>query len=134
MTKKRLLVCVAVSIVMLLAVVGIDALMQKGEKPFQKIEIREASVKMLATQELFAISDVDALQAVLNDMVVYEKDDSWRQSNGINYVLMLVLTDGTQMEIREGGSFIAIDEIGYRAEYKSCEKLNDFVHSFVKTN
>lgn len=86
--------------------------------PYQEFSITDGQV----TAEL-----VD----LLNDVTIYEEDNSFEDYSGQWVEFELTMTDGSSKIVVAYNPFIIIDGIGYKTEYEPCEKLNAFGNSLT---
>ena len=74
------------------------------------------------------MEETDRLIALLQDVVIYEEDNSYTEYAGQAVTIQLTMSDGTQTSITEYNPFLIIDGIGYRTEYEPCEALNRYAN------
>ena len=128
MRKKYVIPCRCLSVVVV--VVMITALMA-GKKPFKNLEatdVASATVRFLPPDKTFQIQDIDELVKILNEVVVYNKDNSYNEYAGQAVVFTLFMSDGSKKEIMEYSPFIVVDGTGYKAEHKSCTSLDIYAN------
>lgn len=77
------------------------------------------------------ITDIEELINYLNDVVVYNKDNSYTESCGQGVIFTLTMADGTQTEIMAYNPFLVIDGVGYKTKYESCQALNDYANRLL---
>ena len=127
--RKLLLAIVCLLLILAVIVVFVKA---KGKKPFQDLEaadISAASVELVPPDTTVQITDLEELAGYLNDIVVYEKDNSYNDYAGQTVTITLTMKDGSKKEIRENNSFVVIDGTGYKAKYEPLEALSHYANS-----
>lgn len=100
-----------------------------GGRPFQKLEAAEvtfASVCLTPPDATLEIPDIEELTGLLQKAVVYNRDDSYTDYDGLGVTFALTFADGTQTQITAYNPFLIIDGVGYRTEYAPCEALNQY--------
>lgn len=127
---KRLLfafICVLVS--------GIIAFVfSSGRKPFKGMEpseIASAMVRLSPLDKTIMITEVKELTNYLNDVVIYNQDNSFTEYDGQGVIFMLTMADGTQTEITAFNPFLIIDGVGYKTKYEPCEALNRYANRLL---
>lgn len=104
----------------------------KGKKPFQDLEasdISGASVELVPPETTVQITELEELAGYLNDIIVYEKDNSYNEYAGQTVTITLTMKDGSKKEIRENNPFVVIDGTGYKAKYEPLEALSHYANS-----
>lgn len=134
MNKKRLIF--SLTIIILLTVLAIFGLYHfLGKKPFaniNKADISSASVQLMPPNKTVQITELSELADVLKDIVVYNKDDSYKEYDGQAAIFTITMTDGTKTVISAYNPFVVIDGIGYRTKYEPCERLSQFANDLLK--
>lgn len=100
-----------------------------GTKPFKKLtmnEIKEVTVKLLPPKVTKSLNEEEIvkLTEILNDVVIYNKDNSYTEYNGQAVIYTIVKKDGSELEINAYNPFLIIDGVGYKTKYEPCEELN----------
>lgn len=90
-----------------------------------------AQVQLTPPDKTIQITDIDELVSYLNELVIYNEDNSYTEYMGQGVVVTLTLSDGTQMEITESNPFVIINGIGYKAKYEPCEELNHYANRLL---
>lgn len=133
MNKKRLIF--SLTIIILLTVLAIFGLYHfLGKKPFANIneaDISSASVQLMPPNKTVQITELSELADVLKDIVVYNKDDSYKEYDGQAVIFTITMTDGTKTVISAYNPFVVIDGIGYRTKYEPCERLSQFANDLL---
>lgn len=132
MKKKTWIISIA-SLVIILTI-GIICYKSIGRRPYKDLEaadIVSASVELLPPDETVQIIEIKELVEYLNDVVVYEQDDSWREYSGQATVFTLVMADGTVEEITAYNPFVIINGTGYCTKYEPCEQLNNLANRLL---
>lgn len=105
-----------------------------GRKPFKGMkasEIASAMVRLTPPDKTILITEMEELTNYLNDVVIYNKDNSFTEYDGQGVTFMLTMSDGTQTEILEYQPFLVIDGVGYKTKYKPCEALNNYANRLL---
>ena len=114
----------------LLAVACIGGLVgcsSSGTRPYQDLTAQEVS----SADKTLPVEDIGELVALLNDVVIYNKDSSYTDCAGQAVTFTLTMTDGTQTSIMAYNPFLVIDGVGYRTEYEPCEALNNYANELL---
>ena len=104
-------------------------------RPFQALkgsEILWASVCLTPPDKTVEIPDREELASYLRDVVIYEKDNSYREYSGQGVTFTLFLTDGSRREVMAFSPFLILDGVGYRTEYEPCEALNSYANELLE--
>ena len=129
--KKKICIILLIAAVICAISAGCIVLFTSGEKPFKDLraeEISSATVHLLPPNDTVTITDIDKLVKHLNDIVIYEEDNSYSEYNGQVVIFTIIKTDGTQMTIDASNPFVVIDDVGYRCKYKPCEALSSYAN------
>ena len=118
---------VSIVCILLLGIVACSS--SDGKKPYKDLdasEIVSATVRLEPPGKTLPVEDIDELTEYLQDVVIYDKDDSYKSYDGLSVTYMLTMADGTQTEIMPYNPCIVIDGIGYRAEHDPCSVLSNY--------
>ena len=121
----------------ILLIVAIGAILVKsllGTHPFRDLtpeDIASASVELLPPGKELPVEDLEALAALLSEVVIYRKDNSYGDYNGQTVIFTLTMTDGSTVQVSAYNPFLIIDGVGYRTKYESCEALSHFANSLL---
>ena len=99
--------------------IGISFLLFSAHRPFKDLEaadITSASVRLSPPDTTIQIVETEELVSYLNEVVIYNKDNSYTEYAGQGAVFTLSLADGSQVKITEFNPFIIIDGIGYKCK------------------
>lgn len=132
MRKKRLMIAIACIILVGIAVIVFFS--QQGKKPYKDLDAAQiVSAKVLLTppDKTIEIENIQELVEYLNDVVVYNEDNSYTEYAGQGVVFTLTMVDGTQTDIMAYNPFIVIDGIGYKTKYEPCEALNSYANELL---
>lgn len=105
-------------------------------KPFENLnasDIASATVQLTPPDKTIQIVETEELAALLRDVTIYEKDNSYRDYCGQAATFSLTMTDGSYTRIMEYNPFLVIDGVGYRTEYEPCGALLG-AYSWQKNN
>ncbi len=127
---KRLIIAFACVLVL-----GIIAFVfSSGRKPFKEMkpsEIASATVRLSPPDKTILITEIEELTNYLNDVVIYNKDNSFTEYSGQGIIFTLTMADGTQTEIIAYNPFLVIDGVGYKTKYEPCEALNRYANRLL---
>lgn len=104
------------------------------KKPFNNLEPSEivsATVRLAPPDKTIQITEIEKLADYLNDVVIYNKDNSYTEYSGQGVIFTLTMTDGTQTEIMAYNPFLVIDGVGYKTAYEPCEALNQYANRLL---
>ena len=136
MGKKKLLFGIAV--ILAAAGIALAARYAAGTRPFRDLteeEIQTVTVELYPPDvkaELDA-AQIEELISVLQEVVIYNRDDSYNLYAGQAVVYTVTKTDGTVIEISAYNPFLIIDRVGYRTEYEPCQELNGLGNRIADT-
>lgn len=131
MKKHKIKLIILVSIVL---IVGVLLFYGKERKPFEDLQasdISSASVKLIPPDQTIQITDYAKLTKLLNEIIIYNRDDSYRTYSGQWVEFTIILTDGTKIEVGSFNPFFVINGIGYKTEYEPCEALSSYANSLL---
>ena len=127
-SKKVWLIIVVVALALIVSVLFVAF---RGRKPLKNIELVNATVQLMPPDKTIQINDLDELEDLLEDIVIYNQDDSYTEYAGQAVVFSVTLLDGSQMEVTAYNPFVIIDGVGYKCKYEPCEELNDFANELL---
>lgn len=133
MNKKKLILALTIIILTVLAIFGLYPFL--GKKPFANIneaDISSASVQLMPPNKTIQITQLSKLADVLKDIVIYNKDDSYKEYGGQAVIITITMADGTKIVINAYNPFVVIDGIGYRTKYEQCERLSQFANDLLQ--
>ena len=102
-----------------------------GDKDLEAAYIPSASVRLSPPDTTIQIVETEELVSYLNEVVIYNKDNSYTEYAGQAVIFTLSLADGSQVEIIAYNPFIIIDGIGYKCKYEPCEALNHYANELM---
>lgn len=105
-----------------------------GKRPFRGItagDIQSVKFELFPPGVDFTLTpeEVEELAPLLDGLVVYRRDDTWRDYNGQMCVFTLTLADGSRTTVQAYNPFLIVDGAGFRCEYGPCEALNRFANT-----
>ena len=105
-----------------------------GTRPFKALapeDVQAAKVELFPPDVAIQLTteEIDRLVPLLNELVVYRRDDSWRECSGQLCVFTLTLSDGSQTTVQAYNPFLIVDGVGWRTKYGPCEALNHFANT-----
>ncbi len=127
--SKKIWIIPLLVILVLVGCVGISTFM--GRKPLKNLDIVSATVELLPPDKTIQITELDELEELLEEVVIYNQDDSYTEYAGQAVIFTIVLSDGSQMEITAYNPFIIIDGVGYKCKYEPCEELNNYANRLL---
>lgn len=132
MKRSRMLAAAVICVLLLSAV---NFIFNIGRKPFKNLDVSEiamATVRLTPPDKTIEITDVESLTELLKEVVIYRKDNSYKNYAGQGVVFTLAMTDGTLVEIMAYNPFIVIDSVGYRTKYEPCNALNNYANRLLE--
>lgn len=123
----------ALALACLLGLVGCSG---AGAKPYEDLtaaDILSAAVLLQPPDKALQVEETDRLIALLQDVVIYEEDNSYTEYAGQAVTIQLTMSDGTRTDITAYNPFLIIDGIGYRTEYAPCEALNSYANELLNS-
>ena len=130
MTKNKK-VWFIIAVVALTLIVSVMLITFRGREPLKNIELVSATVRLMPPDKTIQIKDLDKLEDLLEDIVIYNRDNSHSKYAGQAAVFSVTLPDGSQMEVTAYNPFVIIDGVGYKCKYGPCEELNDFANELL---
>lgn len=130
MTKNKK-VWFIIAVVALTLIVSVMLITFRGRKLLKNIELVSATVRLMPPDKTIQIKDLDKLEDLLEDIVIYNRDNSHSKYAGQAAVFSVTLLDGSQMEVTAYNPFVIIDGVGYKCKYEPCEELNDFANELL---
>ena len=127
-SKKVWFIIVVVALALIVSVLFVAF---RGREPLKNIELVSATVQLLPPDKTIQINDLDELEDLLEDIVIYNQDDSYTKYVGQAVVFSVTVLDGSQMEVTAYNPFVIIDGVGYRCKYEPCEKMNNFANGLL---
>lgn len=127
--KRRVVALILIGLLGLAACFG-----WSGKRPYKNLtggQISGAEVQLMPPDTTLRIEDVDALAELLNDVVIYQRDDSYTEYAGQAVVFTLTMTDGSVTSVTAYNPFLVIDGVGYRTKYEPCEALNHYANQLL---
>ncbi len=104
---------------------------EQSEKPYKDLvasDVVSATVTLSPPNKTVKIDDIEKLVLLLNDIVIYEKDNSYGEYNGQSVSFTLTMTDGRKEQARPFGDFFVINGTGYKTKYKPSESLSNYAN------
>lgn len=129
MKKKGLIVIIGC-----LIVIGIVVFAFSGQKPYKDLEesdIVSATVHLAPPDKTIQVTEIEELVAYLNEIVIYNEDNSYTEYSGQAVIFTLAMADGSQEEIMAYNPFVVINGTGYKTKYEPCEKLNNYANKLL---
>lgn len=103
-------------------------------RPFQKLtarDIQSVKLELYPPDVEFTLTreEIEELAPLLNGVVVYQRDDSYREYDGQVCLFTLTLADGSRITVEAYNPFLIVDGVGRRCEYGPCEALSHFANT-----
>ena len=106
----------------------------QGKRPFRHLQgedIAEARVTLTPPNVTLLVPDKDRLAALLQDVTLYQQDDSYPEYTGQGVLFTVTLTDGTTTELLAYPPFFVIDGVGYRTKEAPCEACSQYANTLL---
>lgn len=133
MKKNKILLITAICLLVVISIVLV--FVNKVQKrPFKNLEvtdIKSASVELFPPGETIQIAEFGELVKYLNDIVIYNEDNSYTEYNGQVVTFIITMTDGTQTTIMAYNPFLVIDGVGYKTPSVPYEDLNAYANRLL---
>lgn len=129
--KKKVLMAASVCIILLCVIIFAAV---AGKKPYKNLdasEILSATVRLSPPDKTVLVADIDELVEYLQNVVIYNEDNSYREFSGQGVTYTLTMVDGTQTDIMAYAPFLVIDGIGYKTKYEPCNVLNAYANKLL---
>ncbi len=131
--KKKALV-VILTCILFIGIIIIVSYAVGGKKPFKDLEPSEivsATVRLTPPDTTIQIEEIEELTGYLNDVVIYNEDNSYTEYSGQGVIFTLKLSDGTQTEVMGYNPFFVIDGVGYKTKYEPCQALSAYANRLL---
>ena len=155
MKKKRIFVLTVCVCLLGLAAIAALSRRETGQvgpsKPFKDLqasEIISVSVTLTPPDTTILIYDEsnarndaqmkdqinarNELVECLKKIVIYNKDNSYRDYVGQYATFTLTMADGTQKRVMAYNPFFVINGVGYKTKYEPCEALNSYANRLLE--
>lgn len=126
--KKKTIIIVAICLLVIIGAM-ISFILTAEKKPFKDLkpsDIVSATVRLSPPDKTIQIENIEELARLLNEVVIYNEDNSYTEYAGQAAIFTLSLSDGTQKEIIAYNPFLILDRIGYKTKYEPCEALSRY--------
>lgn len=108
-----------------------------GKKPFKVLQTDDViKVEVLVqppntTKEISDSSQIQKLVEILNRVVIYKKDNSWREYSGQYVLYTITKKNGEVITIGAYNPFLIMNDVSYKTKYQPCEDLNALANSII---
>ena len=126
--KKKVLMAASVCIILLCVIIFAAVAGKKPYKDLSASEILSATVRLEPPGKTLPVADIEELTEYLKDVVIYNRDNSYKTYDGQSVTYTLTMTDGAQTEIMPYNPCLVIDGIGYRTEHEPCNALISYAN------
>lgn len=123
-----------VFVMMIVFVLSFAGCAEQGQKPYKDLknfDIVSATVTLSPPNKTIQINDIEKLVSLLNDIVVYEEDNSYGEYMGQGVLFTITMLDGSKQELQADNTFFVINGTGYKTKYRPCEKLTDYANELL---
>ncbi len=139
--KRVIIICSVILIIVILSIAVYIIGNNSGftQKPFNDLlseDISSITVHAIPPDETVLIDNMEQVKEIveiLKTIVIYEKDDGWKNSAGQMVTFSIYKTNGEVVEVRAYNPHIIIDNQGYKTEYQLCENLNRIANTLLGT-
>jgi hypothetical protein len=131
--KKKVLI-VILTCILFIGIIIIVYYAVGGKKPFKDLEpseILSATVRLTPPDTTIQIEEIEELTGYLNDVVIYNEDNSYTEYSGQGVIFTLKLSDGTQTEVMGYNPFFVVDGVGYKTKYEPCQALSAYANRLL---
>lgn len=135
MKKKLVIPILLVVIVIGIIIAFLMSTRVIGKKPFADLkaeDIKNVTVQLLPPNETVEIADYTELVNTLNEVVIYGKDDSYKEYDGQAVIYTITVNGGKVITVNAYNPFIIVDGIGYKTKYEPCERLSQIANELAK--
>ena len=132
--KKVIILSLICAVIIILVVLLLNLL---GKKPFKVLQTDDViKVEVLVrppntTKEISDSTQIQKLVEILNEVVVYKKDNSWGEYDGQYVQYTITKKNGEIITVGSYNPFLIINDVGYKTKYKPCEDLNALANSII---
>lgn len=129
MMSKKVVIAIFILVLGILTVMLFGTF---GKKPFAKLsadEIVSAELFIIPPNDKISIidkGDISELTNILNEVTIYQEDNSGREYTGQLVQVTIELKNGEIHTIGAYGSFLFLNGKCYRTKYEPSQKLNAF--------
>lgn len=132
MRKRTMIIIAALAIILVCFSIWFSLSERRPFEDLEPADVVSASVELLPPDTTIQIIEIKELVSLLNEVVVYNKDDSYTEYNGQAVIFTLNLSDGSQMRVQAYNPFVVIDGVGYKCKYEPCEALNSYANRLLE--
>lgn len=134
--KKKAVIPVLLAIIVIIMIIAVLVFPRViGKKPFADLraeDITNVTVQLLPPNKTVEVADYTELVNTLNEVVIYGKDDSYKEYSGQAVIYTITTNDGKEIKVNAYNPFIIIDDIGYKTKYEPCERLSQIANELAK--
>lgn len=122
----------------IIAVLTAGVMISRRKMPYKNLKaanIVSAAVHLAPPDRTLQITDteIEELVPYLNEIVIYNEDNSYTDYCGQAVMFTLTMADGSQEEITAYNPFVIINGIGYKTKYEPCEQLGRYANQLLNT-
>ena len=133
--NKGKVIGLAVPVVIFAVVIVTVALKYIGKKPFNNLkagDIYSVKIRLIPPDKTIEVDGIQELVDILKEVVVYERDDSYKEYAGQSVIYTVKMKDGSETVIDAYNPFIVIDGLGYKTQYGPCEELTVMANELLQ--
>ena len=124
---------IALAVAIILGVCAALGTLLTGNKPYAGLEseqLNKVEMQLSPPDVRFELEaeEVEQLTPILRQLTIYRQDNSYEDYAGQTVKVLLILQDGTTIEVVECNPFLVIDGVGFKAKEESCSQLNEFAN------
>ena len=136
-SKKKILMILMLLVLIIVIILLLSSKGILGKKPFKNLEssdILSISVFAIPPNKTVLINDnehIKEITAILNTVVIYQRDDSGRDNFGQLVQYTLKMKDGSSLEVGAYNPFVFVNGKSYKTKYQPCENLNSLGNKLI---
>ena len=137
--NKRWPFCIGV-VVILVVFIFVLFKLNTGENPFKTLKPEEVQKIELLVRPPYSIIEITSAKQIqeiineLNQVVIYEEDNSWKEVDGQYIQYIITMTNGQVKTIGAYDTCIIIEGVGYKSKYAIFENLNKIANSIIEND
>ncbi|HWR23331.1 MAG TPA: hypothetical protein VN366_07620 [Feifaniaceae bacterium] len=111
--------------------------MLSGSRPFKNLRAEDVAFVELAarppdaTIRIAEQEQIREITAALNQVVLYQRSDEYRDYAGQYVQFALIMNSGERVEAAAFNPFFIINGQGYKTRYEPCEELNRLANAYL---
>lgn len=134
--KKKYVLLIILLIISIITVLLIKN--PKEKMPFKDIhmdDVKSVTATLQPPNVTYELNtkEIEELIKILQSVVIYNKDNSYRNYCGQSVIFSIVKNHGSTIDIMAYSPFLVIDGTGYKTKYELCDKLSSLGNRIVKS-